>query len=82
MKNLNYYLFLICLLIAFPLYAKQTLTFASFDSSMMMDVNVRIFREIYRRLDIDIIIKNYPAQRALSLANSGELDGDLANKKI
>jgi len=80
MKNLNYYLFLIGFLVSFPLYAKQTLIFASFDSSIMMDANVRIFKEIYRRLGINIIIKNYPAQRALSLANSGELDGDLVRR--
>ncbi len=34
-----------------------------------------IVREAYRRLGIDVVIRKYPAERAVRLANSGELDG-------
>lgn len=36
-----------------------------------------IVREAYGRLGIDVVIKKYPAERAVRLADSGELDGEV-----
>jgi ABC-type amino acid transport substrate-binding protein len=36
-----------------------------------------IVREAYRRLGIDVVIKRYPAERAVRLANSGDVDGEI-----
>ncbi len=36
-----------------------------------------IIREAYRRMGIDVIIKKYPAERALQLANQGTVDGEV-----
>jgi polar amino acid transport system substrate-binding protein len=36
-----------------------------------------IVREAYRRLGIDVVIKKYPAERAVRLANQGEVDGEV-----
>lgn len=36
-----------------------------------------IVREAYRRIGTDIVIKKYPAERALHLANQGEVAGEI-----
>jgi len=83
MKHLSYVLLcVVSLLFSTPLYAKQTLTFSTFDLGIVTEIHTRIFKEVYRRLGIDIIIKKYPAERALHLANKGDLDGDLVRRAI
>ena len=74
MKNL---ILIVCLLATAPLHAQQTLVFSTLDLSFMVKINRLIFTEVYQRLGIDIEIKIHPAERALHLANSGEVDGDL-----
>ena len=36
-----------------------------------------ILREAYRRIGINLVIKKYPAERALKLANQGKVDGEV-----
>ncbi len=36
-----------------------------------------ILREAYRRLGIDIVIKKYPGERAIRMANLGKVDGEV-----
>jgi hypothetical protein len=36
-----------------------------------------IVREAYRRLGIDVVIRKYPAERAIRLANEGKADGEV-----
>jgi len=66
-----------CVLITPPVVAQQTLTFSTLDLGFMIKINRLIFKEVYQRLNIDITIKTYPAERALHLANNGTVDGDL-----
>ncbi|NOQ62898.1 MAG: transporter substrate-binding domain-containing protein [Methyloprofundus sp.] len=74
MKNL---ILIICLFVTAPLHAQQTLVFSTLDLNFMVKINRLIFTEVYQRLGIDIVIQIHPAERALHLANSGAVDGDL-----
>lgn len=69
-----------------PIYShedeKKHLTFSTFELGFFNEVNARIFTEVYRRLGIEIEIKTYPAERAVSLANNGITDGELSRKVI
>jgi polar amino acid transport system substrate-binding protein len=61
---------------------KQHLTFSTFELGFFNEVNARLFTEVYQRLGIEINIINYPAERAVVLANSGITDGELSRKAI
>lgn len=82
MKHLICCLFIVCILMSTPLYAQQTLTFSTLDLGIMTEINSLILKEVYKRLGINIIIKQYPAERALHLANNGEVDGDLIRRAV
>lgn len=82
MRYLTSVVFIVCLLHSTSSYAQQTLTFSSFNLGVITKINMRILEEVYRRLGIKIVIKQYPAERALHLANNGEVDGEFARRAI
>ena len=82
MKKLTFIFFISSLLLTPPLYGQQTLKFSTLDLNFMLKINQLIFTEVYQRLGINISIKIYPAERALQLANSGKVDGDLIRGAI
>ena len=55
----------------------EKLTLVTVDNSTDTVVSEVIVTEAYRRLGIEILIKKYPGERALRLANHGEVDGEV-----
>lgn len=73
---------LIALAVLFPAIVqaadaeRQKLVFTTFPSEGMGLLFERILTEAYDRLGYDIAIERVPAQRALVMANSGQVDGE------
>lgn len=61
----NYYIF------------SETLSIAAIEGSMLHQATKPLLTEIYSRIGITLEIKDLPAKRASSTANSGEIDGEL-----
>ncbi len=55
----------------------ERLVLAAPENTVETVIGEVIVREAYRRLGIDVVIKKYPAERAVRLANRGELDGEV-----
>jgi len=56
----------------------RTMTFSTLEGTIVQKKSVRVIEEAYRRLGIQIKIKYLPARRAISIANSGAVDGELS----
>ncbi len=57
--------------------AGEILTLVTPTNSIDTVISEVILREAYRRLDIEVVIRKYPAERALQLANEGSVDGEV-----
>ncbi|GEM_PF-371866 len=55
----------------------QQLTFVTVETSEDTAVSETVLREAYGRLNINLVIKKYPAERAIRLANRGLVDGEI-----
>lgn len=60
-----------------PVRAADKLTIAGVQGFTEKEAGTQILTEAYRRIGIEITIKRFPAERAIQLANKGDLDGDL-----
>jgi len=56
----------------------KTMTFTTLEGTIVQKISARVVEEAYRRLGIQIKIKELPARRAISMANSGAVDGELS----
>ena len=65
------------LLMALPLKAQEKLKFSTMSGSMTADITANIIKEAYKRIGIGAEIIKVPAERALSLSNSGQVDGEV-----
>jgi len=54
------------------------MTFSTLEGTIVQKISARVVGEAYRRLGIQIKIKDLPARRAISIANSGAVDGELS----
>ncbi len=61
----------------FPAMAQDTLTFSRVEG-FGADITEQVVKEAYHRLGILISAQPLPAERALSLAGSGDLDGEVS----
>ncbi len=59
------------------LQASEQLIFSAIKGSMNSLVSGRVLKEAYRRINIDINIKEYPGARSIHNANNGDVDGEL-----
>ena len=57
---------------------KQELVFTTLDGTYVQKISELVIREAYSRLNISIQIKELPARRAIAMANSGLVDGELS----
>jgi ABC-type amino acid transport substrate-binding protein len=57
--------------------AEELLVLATPENSVDTVIGEVIVREAYHRLGIDVMIKKYPAERAVRLADQGEVDGEV-----
>lgn len=64
------------LLMAVQVNAEETLTFTAIEGFIHSAISEKVLKEAYRRIGIKIIVKQYPAERAVRMADSGEADGD------
>ena len=55
----------------------QTLTIAYIEHDLLVPVSREVLSEAYHKLGIDLKFAAYPNLRALKMANSGEVDGEL-----
>ncbi len=55
----------------------QQLTFSTVETSADTAVSEAVLRQAYSRLDAQLIIKKYPAERSLRMANRGLVDGEI-----
>lgn len=55
----------------------QQLTFSTVETSADTAVSEAVLRQAYSRLDTQLTIKKYPAERSLRLANRGLVDGEI-----
>jgi len=60
-----------------PAQASEKFVFAAAANTVDTLTSEVIVREAYRRLGIEVQIRKYPGERALKLANSGKVDGDV-----
>ncbi|QTA93179.1 substrate-binding periplasmic protein [Desulfonema magnum] len=61
-----------------PLVASEPLIFSTFQSaSVADDLSEAVLREAYKRIGLQIVVKKFPAKRALLMANNGRTDGEL-----
>lgn len=58
--------------------ADERLILSTFENSGLTLVQEPILREAYHRLGIDIDVLQLPAERALRMANAGQVDGEVA----
>ena len=68
---------LLCWALGQAAVAKDTLVFSSIESSVNTDISERVLRAAYQRLGFDIHVVRMPAARAIRLAASGTVDGEL-----
>ncbi|MGI2106536.1 substrate-binding periplasmic protein [Shewanella frigidimarina] len=59
------------------LYAIELVTFSAIENSVNTLICERVLKEAYRRINIDIVINQYPASRSLYLSEKGSTDGEL-----
>jgi ABC-type amino acid transport substrate-binding protein len=62
---------------AMPAFCADRLVLVTPMNTVDTVVGEVIIREAYRRLGIEVQIKKYPAERAIRLANYGEVDGEV-----
>lgn len=65
------------LCLAHPAQATEKFVFAAAANTVDTLTSEVVVREAYRRLGIEVQIRKYPGERALKLANSGQVDGDV-----
>ncbi len=66
------------ILAGMPVNAQEKMVFSTFPESGIALVYKKILRQAYQRIGISIEIKDYPAERALDMSNSGKADGEAA----
>ncbi len=67
----------LALLGAAPAWPADVITIAGVDGSADADASRVILEKAYSRLGIRLIIRMYPAERAIQMSNGGALDGEL-----
>lgn len=65
------------ILIAIPLQATEKLTFSAIKNSINTLISQKVVTEAYRRIGIEVIVKEYPGVRSLKYSNQGKTDGEL-----
>ena len=65
------------MLLVQPALAAGTLTFSSIQGSINCLISERVVREAYQRMGFEVIVKQFPAKRALVSSNEGKTDGEL-----
>lgn len=63
-------------------HADKKLIFSTFQNSALTLIHEPILREIYKQMGYEIEVRQFPAERALVMANSGKVDGEVARLKI
>lgn len=56
----------------------KKLTFSTLDGTYVQEISEEVLRAAYKRLGIEIEVKELPARRAIVLANTGGVDGELS----
>ena len=56
----------------------KKLTFSTLDGTYVQEISEHVLRAAYKRLGIEIEVKELPARRAIVLANTGGVDGELS----
>jgi polar amino acid transport system substrate-binding protein len=64
-------------LFSLPLFAQERLVFSTFIGHPLVGFSGQIVREAYQKIGIEVEIQQYPASRALAIANRGDVDGEL-----
>ena len=78
MKRKTVFMILVCAALASaPLQAAKEMTFSVVENTAHTVIGVRVLREAYRRIGIDITIIEYPAKRSIVEANQGRTDGEV-----
>lgn len=60
-----------------PVVAAEPLVLVTVTNSVGTVISEVITRKAYKRIGIDVEIRKYPAERALRIANSGKVDGEV-----
>ena len=60
-----------------PVVAAEPLVLVTVPNSAGTTISEVITRKAYKRIGIDVEIRKYPAERALRIANSGKVDGEV-----
>ena len=63
-----------------PCEAQEALVFSSIDS-LLAEIGENILQEAYQRIGIQVDARVLPAERALVMANTGEVDGEVLRIK-
>ncbi|MBI9090818.1 MAG: transporter substrate-binding domain-containing protein [Desulfobacterium sp.] len=63
--------------LAIPSQGADKLTFSTVENANNAFVSEKVITEAYQRIGIEIILKKYPARRALRYSNEGITDGEL-----
>ncbi|MFD2205849.1 substrate-binding periplasmic protein [Kiloniella antarctica] len=73
------HVFIVMLFFLWPISgaAQEQLVFTGIENSSYATISERVMREAYGRLGIDAKFPRLPAARALAVANSGRVDGEL-----
>ncbi len=64
------------LMMTVPIHAQESLFFSSMDSPLS-EIGLKILHEAYQRIGIQIKARVLPAERALHMANNGQVDGEV-----
>ncbi|PWI33819.1 hypothetical protein DI392_06345 [Vibrio albus] len=68
---------LLATLLTFPVYAGEQLYFARIRYSPIQNVGEKVMMEVYRRANVDIVVKALPAKRAEYETVRGDRDGEI-----
>jgi polar amino acid transport system substrate-binding protein len=74
---------LLIVLFALPVHAggKQLTIVFPTEKNAFHDAAAEILRQAYAALDVDVVYKTFPAERALQMSNNGHSDGELVRIK-
>ncbi|MDM8550323.1 transporter substrate-binding domain-containing protein [Desulfobacterales bacterium HSG2] len=65
------------ILTAISLQAAEKLNFSSIEGSVNTLISEKVVTEAYRRIGIEVVVRQYPGLRSLKYSNEGETDGEL-----
>lgn len=71
-------IFFLLFLFLLPLFSSQKLKFTGIQNSVINEVTLKVLKEAYSRMGIEISIDFYPAKRSLIISNDGiNYDGEI-----